>query len=225
MAMTPEQSAAYDKAIESFRRLDEEMTVDGKVLRPEPPCIAIPYAKQWLWAGIMGRTSKEVARWIPAYEQVTEWLSDNRGRGLICFGERGLGKTLICSTILPQLIRKFSNRVVTTCNATALASQLDTLLKKQQSVIYIDDLGTEPVEVNHFDDKSKTWAHRQPFCELVDACEQRGNILIVSTNLRTSPHSQHPEWPCIKTRYGERTYDRLKAITRTILFRGESMRK
>ncbi len=43
-------------------------------------------------------------KWLPAYDRIADWLSDNKGRGLLCIGTSGLGKTLICQRILPVIL-------------------------------------------------------------------------------------------------------------------------
>jgi DNA replication protein len=57
---------------------------------------------------------------------------------------------------------------------------------------------------------------RLAFPELVDEAEKKGKLLIVTTNLSIQE---------LKEKYGERTVDRLRAITTPILFKGESLRK
>ena len=49
----------------------------------------------------------EGAVWQPEYEEVAEWLTDNKGRGLWLCGECGRGKTLRGAMILPVLFNFF----------------------------------------------------------------------------------------------------------------------
>lgn len=173
-----------------------------------------------LWAGIrffMG----EKAKWLPAYDEVSMWLADNNSRGLICIGTCGLGKSLICTKILPQLLSyhfKLDAKVVT---AVEMNQHIDELLAYcgQNRVIIIDDLGTEAVETVTFGNR------RKPFCELTDAAERTGTMLIITTNLRTTRDTDlRRNYPSIETRYGEPTIDRLRAITKVIVFKGQSLR-
>ena len=32
--------------------------------------------------------------WLPEYDQIIDWMSDNKGKGLILIGKKGLGKTV-----------------------------------------------------------------------------------------------------------------------------------
>ena len=72
-------------------------------------------------------------------------------------------------------------------------------------LIYLDDVGTEG-ECIRFGER------RQAFPEIVDEAEKKGKLLIVTTNLNTDE---------LKYRYGDRTLDRLRAITRPVLFQRE----
>ena len=57
---------------------------------------------------------------------------------------------------------------------------------------------------------------RLAFCEIVDEAEKRGKLLMLTTNLSLEEISQ---------KYGERTMDRLVAITRRVKFEGNSLRR
>ena len=88
-----------------------------------------------------------------------------------------------------------------------LNANLDTV--KQKHIIYIDDIGTEFLSVKYGE-------KRLSFAELVDEAEKKGKLLIVTTNLSLSELQQ---------KYGERTLDRLRAITTPVVFKGDSLRK
>lgn len=72
-----------------------------------------------------------------------------------------------------------------------------------------DDIGTENLSVKYGE-------KRLSFAELADEAEKKGKLLILTTNLSIDE---------LREKYGERTIDRLRAITRTVLFSGESLRK
>ena len=80
---------------------------------------------------------------------------------------------------------------------------------KQKHIIYIDDVGTENLSVKYGD-------KRLAFAELADEAEKKGKLLILTTNLTIDE---------LREKYGERTIDRLRAITKTVLFSGVSLRK
>ena len=80
---------------------------------------------------------------------------------------------------------------------------------KQKHIIYIDDVGTENLSVKYGE-------KRLAFAELADEAEKKGKLLILTTNLTIEE---------LREKYGERTIDRLRAITKTVLFSGVSLRK
>lgn len=186
-----------------------------------------------LWAGIVYFMAQEKRQpqWLPDYDKVAAWLSDNEGRGLICVGTSGLGKTVICQKVLPVLFSRHFGLEVLSVTANEMNARIDELLRYCQPnhIIIVDDLGTEPASVYG----------RHPFCELVDTAERRGTLLIITTNLRTTARRLTEDCgqqgragdydpsspPSIEKRYGMPTLDRLRATTRVATFTGESMRK
>ena len=152
------------------------------------------------------------AQWLEGYNKIVSWLTDNQGRGLLCVGTPGLGKTLICKRILPALL----GCNIPVVNAHEMTVRIDELLKER--ILIIDDLGKESVEVKQYGNL------RIPFFELCDAAEQQGNLLIITTNLSTTPDSD-PRYPTsLKERYGDAVYSRLRATMTSAIIRGEDMR-
>lgn len=151
-------------------------------------------------------------KWLPAYDRIADWLSDNKGRGLLCIGTSGLGKTLICQRILPVILG--SN--VPSVTAQEMNTRIDELLKER--CVIIDDLGKEDVEIRNYGNR------RRPFFELCDAAEKNGTLLIINTNLSTTP-VRDPRYPdSIQARYGNEVLSRLRATTKAVLIEGEDMR-
>lgn len=189
-----------------FKKEIENMKDLGFSPNPDLVYIAIPEAKANLWHGLrhfMG----DSAQWQPEYDKVAEWLSGNNGRGLLCLGNCGRGKTLICEKIIPVLITHCHNRIVNLYDAQQMNAKIDEI--KKWHIIYVDDIGTEGISVRFGE-------RRMTFPELVDEAEKRGKLLMITTNLSIDE---------LKEKYGERTIDRLRAITTPITFVGESMRK
>ena len=197
----------FSKIIQRFEK-GEEMFLADKVR------ISIPNAEQRLRAGLDYFVDKyscgenNHAEWIEKnYRPIVEWMTDNKGKGLLITGSCGLGKTLIAKHILPLLIRDSCRRVINIFTAQELNTKIDEILKLH--TIYIDDIGTESV--------SKIYGNvRCTFSELCDAAEQRGKLLMINTNLTASE---------LEEKYGERTLDRLRAITKFVAFSGASLRK
>ena len=197
----------FSQIIQRFEK-GEEMFLADKVR------ISIPNAEQRLRAGLDYFVDKyscgenNHAEWIEKnYRPIVEWMTDNKGKGLLITGGCGLGKTLIAKHILPLLIRDSCRRVINIFTAQELNTKIDEIVKLH--TIYIDDIGTESV--------SKIYGNvRCTFSELCDAAEQSGKLLMITTNLTASE---------LEEKYGERTLDRLRAITKFVAFSGKSLRK
>lgn len=175
---------------------------------PKKVSIRIDNAKLLLCNGLKYYCG-EGAVWQQEYEEVAEWLTDNKGRGLWLCGECGRGKTLIGAKILPVLFNfyHFPRKIISLYDAKDLNSKFDDIVKKH--IIYIDDVGKESVEVNYGNRNLR-------FPDIVDEAEKKGKLLMFSTNLSQEKMVE---------KYGERTVDRLRAITKKIVFRGKSLRK
>lgn len=174
--------------------------------------ILIPNARERLEKGLAHFLGPDKAKWLPEYDLIAEWLTDNKGRGLLLVGTSGLGKSLICQKILPHLI----GGNVSVVSSREMAQNIDTLL--QQRCVIIDDLGKEPVS------EMVNYRKRTPFFELCDAAEQRGILLVINTRLSTNKIN-NPLYPhSIQERYGDDVLDRLRATTRVVELHGHSMR-
>lgn len=147
------------------------------------------------------------AKWNNDYSAISQWLTDNKSKGLILVGGCGVGKSLIGMRIIPLLLNYYCRKVVTICTAAELNKSPDDFIRSH--IIYVDDVGTEDVS-NLYGNK------RVPFAELVDAAERDGKLLMFSTNL----DEEH-----LKAKYGDRVIDRLHAITRRVTITGKSNRK
>lgn len=188
-----------------FQQTIERLRDTGFSPVPNTVNISIPDAKNVLWAGIKYFTG-EKAQWLPEYLEIVNWLTNNQGRGLLCFGNCGRGKTLICGKILPLVLNHYCRKVVCCYDSQQMNAELDSV--KQKHIIYVDDIGTENLSVKYGE-------KRLAFAELTDETEKKGKLLILTTNLSIDE---------LREKYGERTVDRLRAITKTVLFTGESLR-
>lgn len=173
---------------------------------PDLVYIRIPNAEEEIRRGLKYFIGDNAA-WIDKYKEIVEWCEDNHGRGLLVMGNCGTGKTLICGKILPILINHYLRRVVYIADAKRLNKDIDIVLTQHQ--IYIDDIGIEDMSVNYGE-------KRLTFAEIVDEAEKKGKLLIITTNLDTKE---------IEEKYGTRTIDRLRAITKSITLSGKSFRK
>lgn len=195
------------KAVNAVRRQDERVF------------IAVPDARERLMEGLVEYLGDE-AMWIDEYEEVAQWLTDNHGKGLMLIGRPGRGKTVLIHHVLPALLNQYC-RLYVNCYTALELNEFDVdgkgkaharydKIRRENKIIALDDVGTEP-DANVFGE------HHCYFSELVDECERKQKLLLVSTNLNKQE---------LTDRYQLRTFDRLTAITRRVFFtEGDSFRK
>lgn len=143
--------------------------------------------------------------WLPCYEEIVNWLADNNGRGLLCLGDFGLGKTVICTQILTAMFDEWKWDYIS-ISAYEMSRKIDEV--KKHEVILIDDIGVEGESVVYGE-------HRHIFNEIVDFAEREKRLLILTSNLSGEEMTK---------KYGVRTVDRLKQITKAVYFKGKSLR-
>ena len=195
-----------EKHTMSFEEVFSEMRKMGMKAPMSSVRIKVPNARTMLYAGLKSVIG-ENAVWLPEYEKVAEWLTDNKGRGLFMFGNCGRGKSLLGRYVLPAIILSCCQKVVNVFDMQDLNANLDLALKKH--LVSLDDVGTEEMAVKYGE-------RRMAFPEIMDAAEKCGKLVIVSTNLGESE---------LRERYGDRILDRIKALTFRVCFNGESLRK
>ena len=197
----------------TFAEVATYLQQQGYDSRKDPYHIRISNARKRMEDGLH-YFLKDQAQWLPGYDKIADWLADNKGRGLLCVGTTGRGKSLLCQQILPVILGN-GGRPIASIAATDLKSRLDELL--HEKIVIIDDLGKEPRKYFGNVDNS--------FFELCNNAERTGNLLIITTNLSTTPSDRaiYPE--SIQERYGAEVLDRLKSITRMVRLEGESLRR
>lgn len=169
-------------------------------------------AKRVLESGLKYYVGEKM-QWCSEYNNVCDWLEDNKKRGLMLFGSNSRGKTVICQKILPVIFKHYLSRDCLVIDAKDLSaynrSEIDRWeLWYSTTPIIIDDVGVEGI-ANDYGEK------RDLFSEVVDMCEKKARLIILTTNLT-------PDEIC--NRYGLRTIERLKAIVCAIKFQGSSLR-
>ena len=176
----------------------------------------------------------ERAQWLPEYDQVADWLADNQGKGLMCIGDCGRGKTIITRDILPLVFQNYIkvldadsgtwfHPVYCYFQAKELKSRWAEI--ERCKVICIDDVGTEPI--------AKVYGETHNyFAELVDLCNDRDKLLICSTNLtqvqlfggRDDDADSPTFGQVFPPRCDQRTYSRLVGNTVRVYFEGDDLR-
>ena len=202
------------------------------------PATAVEKAADLLMRGL-AYTIGPTAQWLPEYDHVADWLSDNQGKGLMCIGDCGRGKTIITRDILSVLFAK-TIRVRFRDGTTGhpvynyfLAKELKSRWTEVEccKIICVDDVGTEAI--------AKVYGETHNyFSELVDLCNDRDKLLICSTNLSQEQlfggmvdepdDPARPDGPTHRVvypqRYDQRILSRLTGNTVRVWFEGEDLR-
>lgn len=200
---TPKPLSAFSDSINNLKE-------HGNPNLPAPFRIQIPNARKVL-AHFLGSYLRSVGitsgKWIPEYDEVAAWLTDNKGKGLLLHGTCGRGKSILTRFVIPAILNQYYRKVVSVYDIQRMNEELDDALTKR--FIALDDIGTEELRIKYGE-------RRMPFAEIMDIAEKRGNLVIISTNLSGAE---------FKERYGDRILDRIKSITVRVPFDGPSFRK
>lgn len=180
-----------------------------EVVKPERPRVCIADAEE-LFVGVYERLLRRYGETFErrdAYGEVIDWLTDNKGQGLLLMGKPGNGKSLIAMSVIPLLVYMTTERVVGSYHVRDLKERWADVVSKH--IIVVDDVGTETL-VNDYGTK------RDYFIELMELAEAKNKLLIVTTNCNGEE---------LRSRYDDRTYSRLCGMCRPVVFSGEDFRK
>lgn len=147
----------------------------------------------------------EKPQWLPEYELIADWLSDNKGKGLLLAGSCGRGKTLVATRILPLFFAE-RHLFYNIFNSYELNNRQNEVFRCK--ILCVDDLGVENESVKYGE-------RRNVFTELIDSVEKKGKLLVVTTNLTQDE---------IMEKYGTRTLDRIFSCCKIVTFSGRSLR-
>jgi len=192
-----------------FAEIFEQMKVHGLKVPANKTIIRIPNAKTVLENAMryfLSLEGKEM-NWLPQYDLIAEWLENNYGRGLLLYGSCGLGKTFITRYAITAIILKYCNKVVTSYDMIDVNKEPDKVLSKH--IISLDDIGTEDISIKYGE-------KRLIIPEVLDATEKYGKLLLMTSNLGAED---------LIKKYGNRTFDRILAVTKRIEFNGKSFRE
>ncbi len=176
-----------------------------------------------LFCEVFRRVDHSIAlyRHLPEYADIIDWMTSTKGKGLLLYGDCGRGKSVILTGIVPVLLAIHGYHVQSVhaddfqkpydfAHATAgydpKMTNLDYLTRSAFPIV--DELGVEPM-VNDYGERY------EGFNRIINAAERYLRPVFISTNLSREQ---------LLHRYGERTFDRLTRLCRTVEFRGESLR-
>ena len=154
------------------------------------------------------------AKWLQGYDEIAEWLQDNKGKGLMLYGSNGRGKSVMCYNILPTVFQYYLKQVKTfKCRANNLhLIQSDKTDYYSMLCAQVNGTIGDMTDVYPFD-----VAHRTENKAFIDQ--------MFTPTIRTPKNLGRMTPDEIRDRYGIRTLDRLRAITRAICLNGKSMRE
>ncbi len=178
---------------------------DGISMKTEYFHISVPNAKEEMLETMKDLLDKKPV-WYPEYDEVADWLTDNKGKGLLLIGNVGCGKSFLTLNVLTYLIWKFYHKNSRPVKASEMNRNAREVLGAWLPVI--DDVGVEGM---HSDFGDKTWL----FSTIVDNCMTTGRLLIANSNLTGKQ---------LMERYSERTIDRLREICKIIIIKEPSLR-
>lgn len=182
-------------------------------IRTQVPSISLNDAEAVLKRGLRYFLGDN-AQWLPEYDQIAKWLTDNNHKGLMATGQNGRGKTLLCYQVMQMVFRHYLKLEYYNADAIDLAEDYEIWRRKYDMLesdmpIFLDDVGAESMAVAY-------GMRHDIFAEIVDKAEKRKRLLIFTTNLSAEE---------IRERYGIRILDRLHALTTSVAFKGDSLRK
>ena len=160
--------------------------------------------------------------YLEEYDEIIDWMTDTKGKGLLLTGGCGRGKSVIATGVIPVLLKMATNCVVRAVHAENFEKSCDITVegmpKNSLNIDYlcataypiIDDIGVE-VQLGYYGEKY------EGVNRVLNVAEQRAKAVFITTNLSDKE---------IAKRYGVRTIDRLIRLCRFIEFKqDESLRR
>lgn len=171
---------------------------------------SLPNAKEELQQAMscVARSMGERLQWLPEYDEVAAWLSDNKGKGLYLFGSCGRGKSLLTRYVLPMIFRAKLNRIVKVVDCAYSGVNIDEVVNCP--FLALDDLGAEEDVVNY-------GTRRQLVSEVICRAQDNPKMFVIA--------SSNYDGEALKHRYGNRVLDRMKYLFHQVSFNGKSLRR
>lgn len=160
---------------EAFREEINELAQQGTDIDPQPLHFRVFQPKETLMSGLRVVMHHEV-EWLKEYDEVADWLSDNKGKGLFLIGPVGVGKTEICMKVIPIIFLRLFKLSISRMSSTDIVTHEKYSTAISTTMIVIDDVGAEGMYNDY-------GTMHNVFSEVVDRTERNGVLLIATTNL------------------------------------------
>lgn len=161
-------------------------------------------------------------QYLEEYDEIVDWMTDTKGKGLLLTGGCGRGKSIIATGVIPVLLKMATNCAVRAVHAEHLdrpcTPTIEGMPNKPINIDYlcavsypiIDDIGVE-VQIGGSGEKY------EGVNRVINVAEQQAKAVFVTTNLNGEQ---------IMERYGMRTVDRLAHLCKIVKFKhNDSLRK
>ena len=146
----------------------------------------------------------KIFEWMLEYDQIIEWMTDTKGKGLALFGSIGRGKTIVNSLIIPVIFYEKYKKVLRPLEADKITRE-----DIEKWALIIDDIGIESM-VNDFGTKTDMVNYA------INKAEHYSKLLFLTSNLTKDELIQ---------RYGSRIIDRIQRLCKIVIFTGKSLRQ
>jgi len=123
---------------ENFQRTISEARKNDEDYIPIPFRFGIPNAKETLMVGLE-EVIRHKVEWLVEYDQIVNWLTNNKGKGLLLIGPPGIGKSEICMKVIPMIFRMAFHKIFSRYQATELCNEAAYRNSLRQRFIAIDD--------------------------------------------------------------------------------------
>lgn len=193
-----------------YNEILKQLETEGNPVPSHRFRFSVPNAREELekaMTTVLSRMGEKLV-WLPEYDEVAKWLTNNDGKGLLLYGNCGRGKSLLARYAIPMIFRGFLRRIVTVVDCGSQTNNIDEILRRK--FVSLDDIGTEAERVDF-------GTRRNIVVEVINkAHDNPDTLLIMSTNLSGDG---------IREKYGDRIFDRVKYLCYRVAFNGQSLRK
>ena len=194
-----------------YKDVISQMRIENSPIPTKRFQFSIPNAKEELQNALkaVGEAMGENLKWLPEYDKIAEWMTDNKGKGILMYGVVGRGKSIMLRYVIPMIFRAKLTRIVTIVDCANQKLNIDEIT--QRKIIALDDIGAEPSQRKDYG------TDRNVVIEAITKAQDNTDTMIIATTNLSATE--------LRERYGERIFDRIVYLCCRVPFNGKSMRK